>query len=432
MKNSFLSCCLLLFITSQIIGQVPVDSLIGYWPFNGNANDHSGNNNHGTVSGATLTINRFGIEGRAYSFDGSDKITIPTSSSLDMDTCLSFSVWIKSESLTGTRMILGKSNYSSTTNYLIRVKPGGYIQWEYDGYTNTDTNPLQVSTWHHLVVTANDPGKIKKVYLDNKLIKTTTSTTGPIGNVMNPLTIGYASYNDEYFIGAIDDIRMYNKELSLAEVEALYNETCNTFSSITQTACDSYTSPSGKYSWTESGTYKDTIPNAEGCDSILTIVLTIKSVDVSVSQEGSTLTANAPEAVYQWLDCNNSNAPIPGETQPSFTPDYSGHFAVKVTQEGCVDTSSCFSVNPVGILENTFDNEISVFPNPTNGSLKIDLGKKPAAIRYILTDINGRFIRQSSAGNAQLFEINISEPAGAYLLTLISEDKKATIRVVKK
>lgn len=48
------------------------DGLVAYWPFDGDAMDESGGDNHGTIIGATLTLNRFGIPGKAYSFDGVD------------------------------------------------------------------------------------------------------------------------------------------------------------------------------------------------------------------------------------------------------------------------------------------------------------------------------------------------------------------------
>ena len=61
-------------IATMTIGQVPTyvpaNGLVGWWPFNGNANDESGNNNNGTVNGATLTSDRFGNSNMAYNFDG--------------------------------------------------------------------------------------------------------------------------------------------------------------------------------------------------------------------------------------------------------------------------------------------------------------------------------------------------------------------------
>ena len=66
-------CCVMAFSAhAQIPSYVPTNGLVGWWPFNGNANDESGNGNHGTVNGATLAADRFGNAGKAYSFDGVD------------------------------------------------------------------------------------------------------------------------------------------------------------------------------------------------------------------------------------------------------------------------------------------------------------------------------------------------------------------------
>jgi hypothetical protein len=79
MKNHLLSALFALFTLSvfaQIPTYVPANGLVGWWPFNGNANDESGNGNHGTVNGATLTNDRFGNVNGAYSFNGSN-VLIP-------------------------------------------------------------------------------------------------------------------------------------------------------------------------------------------------------------------------------------------------------------------------------------------------------------------------------------------------------------------
>ena len=55
---------------AQVPSHVPTNGLVGYWPFNGNAQDESGNLNHGIVNGATLTTDRNGVANKAYSFDG--------------------------------------------------------------------------------------------------------------------------------------------------------------------------------------------------------------------------------------------------------------------------------------------------------------------------------------------------------------------------
>lgn len=72
--------------------------------------------------------------------------------------------------------------------------------------------------------------------------------------------------------------------------------------SITETACGSYTSSAGNV-YSVSGVYTDTIPNGVGCDSIITINLTVTSLDTAVTVSGGTLSSNMMLADYQWLDC---------------------------------------------------------------------------------------------------------------------------------
>jgi gliding motility-associated-like protein len=112
-----------------------------------------------------------------------------------------------------------------------------------------------------------------------------------------------------------------------------------TFAEITDTACFKYKSPSGQ--WIESsGTYVDTIQNIKSCDSIITINLTIKTVDVTVSKTSTTLTAEAADASFQWLVCDNYTIEI-GEEQNSITPTVGGGYAAEVSQNGCIDTTEC-------------------------------------------------------------------------------------------
>lgn len=109
-------------------------------------------------------------------------------------------------------------------------------------------------------------------------------------------------------------------------------------------------SSSGNYTWTSSGTFMDTIPNFEGCDSVITLNLTINNVDVSINNLSPTLISNAIGASNQWLDCNDAMAIIGGEINQNFTAISNGIYAVQVTQNGCVDTSDCEVVNNVGII----------------------------------------------------------------------------------
>ncbi|MFB1023708.1 MAG: hypothetical protein QMC40_13235, partial [Vicingaceae bacterium] len=88
-------------------------------------------------------------------------------------------------------------------------------------------------------------------------------------------------------------------------------------SSLFVIACTFYHSPSGTYRWTTARTYPDTLINQNDCDSILTLNLFITNQNKGISQNGFTISSNASNSTYQWLDCNNANAPIVGETYAS-------------------------------------------------------------------------------------------------------------------
>ena len=188
----------------------------------------------------------------------------------------------------------------------------------------------------------------------------------------------------------------------------------------------------GSQSLTASGTYTEIFQTVHGCDSTVTLNLTVNSVDVSVTQiDESTLKANAENAAYQWVDCNNDYAPIEGETNQSFTATQNGSYAVVVSQNNCTDMSDCYDITLAEILENTFDNNITVYPNPTDGILIVNLGETVSEFAISITDVSGKLLKQSTYKNTQKFELNLDVKPGFYLLTIQSKNKKAIIRLIK-
>ena len=207
----------------------------------------------------------------------------------------------------------------------------------------------------------------------------------------------------------------------------------NTSSTITEIACDSYTSPSGNYVWTSSNTYMDTIPNTANCDSIITINLTINSIsDLTISTSGTTVSTNNTGATYQWVDCDNNYAVIVGETGQSYIATVNGNYAVELTENGCVDTTACVAITTVGILENNFGNNLLVYPNPTNGNFSIDLGDVYENSEVLITDLSGKLLDSKTIAQSQTLNLSIREPAGIYILSIKAEDKKAVIRLIKE
>jgi len=99
---------LVLFVNCSLLADINT-GLVAYYPFNGNANDASGNGNNGIVNGATLTADRFGNPNSAYSFNGaSDYIRVPNSNSLQLTNDFTLSAWINCKSLGGNEDIITK------------------------------------------------------------------------------------------------------------------------------------------------------------------------------------------------------------------------------------------------------------------------------------------------------------------------------------
>jgi hypothetical protein len=113
-----------------------------------------------------------------------------------------------------------------------------------------------------------------------------------------------------------------------------------------------------------------------GCDSMVTVDLTINYADASVTSIQNTITANAIGATYQWLNCNSNFAIIAGETAQSFTAITNGNYAVVVTENNCTDTSTCINITGIGMNEMKGAFNITISPNPSTGSFFVFSGNE--------------------------------------------------------
>ena len=269
--------------------------------------------------------------------------------------------------------------------------------------------------------------KTTTIFINNQQISADDGTGNmisdfPIHSTVNPTEVSLIAGNDGTSKMFFDDLSMYTA-----------NTISNLLPEVNLSVCESELPYSfGTQNLTTAGTYTETFQTIHGCDSIVTLNLTINSVDASVTQTDEfTLKANAENAAYQWVDCNNGNAPIEGETNQFFTATQNGSYAVEVTQNNCTDTSDCYEITNVGILENTFDNNITVYPNPTDGILIIDLGETLPEFIVSITDVSGKLLKQSTYKNTQKLELNLDIQPGFYLLTIDLENKKAIRRLIK-
>lgn len=230
--------------------------------------------------------------------------------------------------------------------------------------------------------------------------------------------------NNGYYVATVTDIYGCTAKDSVY-VNASFNNT----STISASSCGSYNSPSGNYTWSVSGVYVDTISSVAGCDSIITINLTINNVsDINTSISGATITANNSNASYQWLDCNNSFAVIPGATSQSYTPSVSGSYAVQLTENTCVDTSACVNVTITGIKNIGTSEKISLYPNPAKDAIRI--ANAPVGAMLNITDITGKTVYSSIITNAQM-QVNTSNlVSGVYMVQVLNEGQVSIQKLV--
>jgi hypothetical protein len=228
MIKNYVKLIIALVFASNVMAQnvpnyVPKNGLVGYWPFNGNANDQSGNGNHGTVNGATLTTDRNGAANSAYSFDGANNFISLSKIGISGNQARSFSLWVYTSSekkdyyqcfiSTGSPSYKNSFNVVAYPNYL------GVMGFDQDFYPTTGTS-LYDNNWKYLNV----------VYINNVLSLYVN------GKLDNQFSIDYDTKDELNFFGMssheccrnflkgkLDDIAIYNRALTQQEITALYN-----------------------------------------------------------------------------------------------------------------------------------------------------------------------------------------------------------------
>jgi len=203
---------------------------------------------------------------------------------------------------------------------------------------------------------------------------------------------------------------------------------CKVLTSDNVIACDSLIWIDGKtyYQSTQSAYF--TLPSSVGCDSVICLNLNIPQIDttISLSTNGASFIANQSNAKYQWLDCNNGNSPLLGDTLQIFTPTVNGDYAVEINLDACVDTSACVNISNVSIKETQLS-MIKLYPNPNSGKFILDMGSLKAREIRILNSI-GQEIFNVKDKNSQLFNLNLKP--GVYIVQIFTENENASLRFV--
>lgn len=353
-----------------------------------------------------------------------------TIGSFNLNTLGSSDVFVAKEGCNFSPTITSNSTFFCSGDSLnIQASPlnGANYQWFLNGTEiSGNTNSIYL----------NQPGKIQVIVTKNGC-----SSISPYINI---------SQNQSYFIPNSTSICYGDSAL----IMGAYQHTSGVFtdSLTTVNGCDSIIettltvfAPSGStdvissctpYTWIDGVIYSSsnnsatyTFSNMNGCDSIVTLNLTIQSVNTSVTQNGITLTANESGASYEWLDCSTMT-PITGANSRSYTATSNGNYAVVVTNSNCSDTSTCYTVTGVGVSDNRVK-EISLYPNPTHGNFTIDLGNQVSTAKVEVIDLIGQIIFSQTFTNSKILNLSIDAPNGIYLVSISAGEFKKIVKVIK-
>ena len=315
-----LSIVLIFLTISNSYAQINLNNgLVGCYPFTGNANDLSGKNNHGTVNGAKLTTDRFGNANSAYDFDGQDDYIEISPEDLQGNT-FSYSLWIYPRSLpghdqaffffsvgsaSGDQDILIGNEYD---NVLTGFSNGSYLGYDYNVRCTTNALP-KLNQWYHIVLTKDINNYY--FYIDGKLIcaSPTNGSSAYYGVAAVKATIGARFHYAQATDAIIDDVHLFDRSISQAEVLELYKGT---------------TSPSAE-------TITLTQDKAEPCGGE-DIIITANSSNTAL------------EALYEWEVDGTLQANVTGKDFLYKLPKKGSYYSTIVTVK--VSYISCFPIEP--------------------------------------------------------------------------------------
>ncbi|MES2557823.1 MAG: T9SS type A sorting domain-containing protein [Bacteroidota bacterium] len=155
------------------------------------------------------------------------------------------------------------------------------------------------------------------------------------------------------------------------------------------------------------------------------------SPDNTITATSTTLTSNEAGATYQWLDCDNANAPIPGETSATFTPSASGNYAVEVTT-GCTDTSACVAFTSTAGLATSSVSPFSIYPNPTTDQFTVAFTSQQSEVTMKVYSAAGQVVSNTTYSNVSKIETPIKGEAGIYVIELTMNGETVRSKITKR
>ncbi len=440
MKSLLLVILTTLGLTASTTAQnlpnyIPANGLVGWWPFNGNANDESGNGNNGVVNGAILSSDRFGNSNNSYLFNGqSNFISVPHNNTFNFSNQYSVSVWFKipdySPNPSGThpnglidpsRSLVCKPRSSGWADGNINIKfAPGDINFISDTLINSGsfgiasvsaTTIPTLNMWHNVIVTYN--GLYMKLIYDG-ILQDSISASGTMISTTEDLFFGKGfstvSYNwYRWFNGHLDDIGIWNRALTQQEITDLYNAVnCANNTTITPqinllptgstaTFAASTSDPNPSYVWqSDLGQGFQTLINFGNYSGVNSATLNITNVQLSEHNQPIRVITTSGNCI------DTSNIAIINIADTCITTITDTTF-ITVTDTLIINTTIT-SLNPP-----SNSNTIKVFPNPTNDHITIDYGN------FLI--MNGYQLKIENSIGQQVFQTSITQQSDYLNLT---------------
>jgi len=196
-------------------------------------------------------------------------------------------------------------------------------------------------------------------------------------------------------------------------------------------ACNSYLWELNGLAYDASGIYEVILEgaNSNGCDSTITLDLTIDLLEDEVTLANGVITATATDVSYQWINCATNEA-ISGETGQTFEPISSGEYAVEISNTSCTVISDCIDVTPVKIIELTVLNQVKVFPNPSTGHFYLNFPENQAKLEVEILDMFGRSIWSKTYIHNKAVEVDFEGSPGLYMVFMKSGNQHYSEQLV--
>jgi hypothetical protein len=429
--------CMSANLMAQVPSYVPTNGLVGWWPFNGNANDESGNGNNGTVNGgALLSPDRNGQLNSSYFFDGSnDWVSVPPNT-LFNNNSITISAWVKVTNISPAGIQFIVSGNQSNAAWSMHYNNLGFGLYKNQGCGSTISNSFgntypAVNQWIHVCYVINSTNT--KFYQNGVLVSTQAGSNINLTCGSNGLSFGLDIFaTPEYYKGFLDDIGFWNVALTDQEINNLYstcalqtsisplNSTVNSGGSLTLGLTSTDNSASIQWQSNASGIGWNNLVDNTIYSGVNSSNLTINNAQLwNHNQEFRVISSNT--------DCSDTSNTTTIQIGDTCITTIYDTLLTTVTDTLIINTT-------LGLPAPNNENTILIYPNPASDHITIDNGNYTAMAGYTIKIENnaGQQVFQSAI-NQQQFYVDLSTWSGngLYFVHLIdAQNNTVTVRKI--